>query len=281
MDFSFNDEQQMLLDTTQRFLASEYSFEQRHKLLESESGWSREIWSQLAELGLLALDIPEADGGIGAGPVGVMLVAQATGARPAARALPFQRDRRHPGDRANSDPMRNARAGCRRWPAARSSPCSRTRRRSRASILPASPRARRATARAGRLSGTQERGLSRADGRPAAGFGARRRRQRRAVRGGGRCRWRDPPRAAHGRRPACRRHRSSTTSSSTPMRDSARTSARRSPRSSTAALPRSARRPSACSTASSRRPSNTAARASSSACRSAASRPCSTAWPTC
>lgn len=79
MDFSFNDEQQMLLDTTQRFLGSEYSFEQRHKLLESDQGWSREIWKQLADLGLLALDIPEADGGIGAGPVGVMLVSQAAG----------------------------------------------------------------------------------------------------------------------------------------------------------------------------------------------------------
>lgn len=79
MDFSFNDEQQMLVDTTQRFLGSEYTFEQRHKLLESDDGWSREIWKQLADLGLLALDIPEADGGIGAGPVGVMLVSQAVG----------------------------------------------------------------------------------------------------------------------------------------------------------------------------------------------------------
>ena len=79
MDFSFNDEQQMLLDTTQRFLASEYSFEQRNKLLESDQGWSRHIWKKLADLGLLALDIPEADGGIGAGPVGVMLVSQAAG----------------------------------------------------------------------------------------------------------------------------------------------------------------------------------------------------------
>ena len=79
MDFSFNDEQQMLLDTTQRFLSSEYSFDQRHKLLESKLGWSRDIWKQLGELGLLAVDIPEADGGIGAGPVGVMLVSQAVG----------------------------------------------------------------------------------------------------------------------------------------------------------------------------------------------------------
>lgn len=79
MDFSFNDEQQMLLDTTQRFLASEYSFEQRQKLLESDDGWSQGTWKQLGELGLLAVDMPEADGGIDAGPVGVMLVSQAVG----------------------------------------------------------------------------------------------------------------------------------------------------------------------------------------------------------
>lgn len=79
MDFSINDEQQMLLDTTQRFLSLEYTFDRRHKLLETEQGWSRELWKQLAELGLLAVDIPEADGGIGAGPVGVMLVSQAVG----------------------------------------------------------------------------------------------------------------------------------------------------------------------------------------------------------
>ena len=79
MDFSYSDEQQMLLDTTQRFLASEYTFEHRQRLLESDEGWSREVWKQLAELGLLAVDIPENDGGIGAGPVGVMLVAQAIG----------------------------------------------------------------------------------------------------------------------------------------------------------------------------------------------------------
>ncbi|MEZ5463314.1 hypothetical protein [Dokdonella sp.] len=41
------------------------------KLLDFGCSWSRELWKQLGELGLLA-DIPEADGGIGAGPVGVM-----------------------------------------------------------------------------------------------------------------------------------------------------------------------------------------------------------------
>ena len=80
MDFAFNDEQQMLQDTTRRYLASAYSFEKRARILESEAGWSREVWNGLAELGLLAVDIPEDQGGIGAGPVGLMLVAQAAGA---------------------------------------------------------------------------------------------------------------------------------------------------------------------------------------------------------
>jgi alkylation response protein AidB-like acyl-CoA dehydrogenase len=79
MDFSYSDEQQMLLDTTRRFLASEYGFEHRSAILESADGWSRATWQQLADLGLLAVDAPESDGGIDAGPVGVMLIARAMG----------------------------------------------------------------------------------------------------------------------------------------------------------------------------------------------------------
>jgi alkylation response protein AidB-like acyl-CoA dehydrogenase len=79
MDFSFSDEQQMLLDTTRRFISQRYDFEYRNRVRASDDGWSRETWTQLAELGLLALNIPEADGGIGAGPVGTMLVSNAIG----------------------------------------------------------------------------------------------------------------------------------------------------------------------------------------------------------
>ncbi|MDR3386560.1 MAG: acyl-CoA dehydrogenase [Rudaea sp.] len=79
MDFSLSDEQQMLLDTTRRFIASEYSFAHRAKVLESAQGWSRDVWRRLGELGVLAVDIPEEDGGVGAGAIGVMLVAQAIG----------------------------------------------------------------------------------------------------------------------------------------------------------------------------------------------------------
>lgn len=80
MDFSFTEEQQMLQESIRRYLESGYTLEHRARAIAGAEGWSRETWSSLAELGLLALDIDEADGGIGAGPVGTMLVAEATGA---------------------------------------------------------------------------------------------------------------------------------------------------------------------------------------------------------
>ena len=79
MDFSFNEEQQMLLDTTRRFISERYGFEHRNRVLASQDGWSRDIWLQLGELGLLAVNIPEEEGGIGAGPIGTMLVGNAVG----------------------------------------------------------------------------------------------------------------------------------------------------------------------------------------------------------
>ena len=79
MDFSFTEEQQMLLDTTRRFIAGRYDFDFRNEVRQSQQGWSSEVWSQLAELGLLAVNIPEEDGGIGAGPIGIMLVSNAIG----------------------------------------------------------------------------------------------------------------------------------------------------------------------------------------------------------
>jgi alkylation response protein AidB-like acyl-CoA dehydrogenase len=79
MDFSFTDEQQMLLDTTRRLVTERYGFDVRHRVRESAEGWSREMWAQMAELGLLSINIPEDDGGFGAGPLGTMLVANAVG----------------------------------------------------------------------------------------------------------------------------------------------------------------------------------------------------------
>jgi alkylation response protein AidB-like acyl-CoA dehydrogenase len=80
MDFTFTEEQQMLLDTTRRFIARDYSFEARRQIKDrSPDGFSRETWKGLADLGLLALNVPEADGGLGGSAIDNMLVMNALG----------------------------------------------------------------------------------------------------------------------------------------------------------------------------------------------------------
>lgn len=79
MDFNFTEEQQLLADTVRRFVREHYSFEARREILKSKEGWSRELWQQLAGLGLTALNVPEVHGGLGAGPVDTMLVMNALG----------------------------------------------------------------------------------------------------------------------------------------------------------------------------------------------------------
>src|SRR5215470_12937785 len=79
MRFTPTPEQQQLGDMVQRFLADQYAFEARRKILDSREGWSREIWSKLAELGLLSLQVPEAQGGMAPAVVETLLTATATG----------------------------------------------------------------------------------------------------------------------------------------------------------------------------------------------------------
>jgi alkylation response protein AidB-like acyl-CoA dehydrogenase len=80
MDFTFTEEQQMLLDTTRRFVARDYSFETRRQIKQNApEGFSRAVWQGLADLGLLALNVPEEDGGLGGSAIDTMLVMNALG----------------------------------------------------------------------------------------------------------------------------------------------------------------------------------------------------------
>jgi len=79
MHFSLTAEQQLLADTVQRFLAQSYGFEARARILRSKEGWSREIWSSMAEMGLLALQVPEAHGGMGPASVETLVTLTALG----------------------------------------------------------------------------------------------------------------------------------------------------------------------------------------------------------
>ncbi|MBB5912390.1 hypothetical protein BJY24_001257 [Nocardia transvalensis] len=87
MDFELTDEQVLLRDTVRDLLARAYDPETRLKVFETDLGWSREVWSQLAELGVLGLSFREEDGGVGAGPVETMVVMEEIGRRLAPEPL--------------------------------------------------------------------------------------------------------------------------------------------------------------------------------------------------
>ncbi len=80
MNFDFDEDQRALADTVRRFVAKEYGFERRRAIRDSNAGWSREVWQALADLGVLALAIDEAHGGLGHGPQETGLVMNAFGA---------------------------------------------------------------------------------------------------------------------------------------------------------------------------------------------------------
>ncbi len=79
MDFDLSDDQRLLKDSVDRLIADKYAFEARKKIMAEPGGWSREMWAQFAELGLLGLPFAEAHGGFGGGPVETMLVMEAFG----------------------------------------------------------------------------------------------------------------------------------------------------------------------------------------------------------
>ena len=78
MDFDFNDDQEMLRDTVRKWVEKAYTFERRREIVKA-GGFSKEAWANLAELGLTGLYVPEAQGGMGFGPVDAMVVMEELG----------------------------------------------------------------------------------------------------------------------------------------------------------------------------------------------------------
>ncbi len=79
MDFAFTSEQQLLADTARRYISEQYGFERRKQILSSAAGFSRDVWKDFAELGILGLNVPEQDGGLDGGPIETLLLATAIG----------------------------------------------------------------------------------------------------------------------------------------------------------------------------------------------------------
>src|SRR6201996_2858939 len=79
MDFDLSEEQRLLKESVDGLLNDAYDFDARKKYMKEQGGWSRDIWSKLAEQGLLGLPFSEQDGGFGAGGVETMIVMEALG----------------------------------------------------------------------------------------------------------------------------------------------------------------------------------------------------------
>jgi alkylation response protein AidB-like acyl-CoA dehydrogenase len=78
MDFEFSDDQTSLRDAVHRWVEKGFAFERRHALAKA-GGASRDVYTELAGLGLAGLVIPEAHGGLGLGPVDAMVVCEELG----------------------------------------------------------------------------------------------------------------------------------------------------------------------------------------------------------
>jgi pimeloyl-CoA dehydrogenase small subunit len=79
MDFDFTEEQRLLKESLDRLIADRYGFDQRKSYAQNPEGWSRALWRQLAELGLLGLPFAERFGGSDGGPVETMIVMEGLG----------------------------------------------------------------------------------------------------------------------------------------------------------------------------------------------------------
>ena len=78
MDFDFSDDQEMLRDTVRRWVERGYDFERRRGIVKA-GGFSRDAWKEIGDLGICGLQVPEARGGLGLGPVDAMVVLEELG----------------------------------------------------------------------------------------------------------------------------------------------------------------------------------------------------------
>ena len=79
MDFEFTEEQRLLRESLDRLLGDSYEFAKRKTYLAEPEGFSRAMWGQYAELGLLGLPFAEEHGGFGGSAIDVMIVMEALG----------------------------------------------------------------------------------------------------------------------------------------------------------------------------------------------------------
>ena len=79
MNFEHTEDRRMLADSLNRFIAEQYAFDARDRIAKSAHGFSKEIFQQFAELGVIGALFGEADGGFGGGGFDIAVVFEALG----------------------------------------------------------------------------------------------------------------------------------------------------------------------------------------------------------
>ncbi|MCK1615203.1 acyl-CoA dehydrogenase family protein [Bradyrhizobium sp. 159] len=79
MDLNLSDEQRLLRESAERFVAESYDAAHRRTMASDPLGFSLAVWRQFAELGWLALPLPEEFGGLGGGAIDVGILMEAFG----------------------------------------------------------------------------------------------------------------------------------------------------------------------------------------------------------
>ena len=79
MNFDYNEEQRLLADSIRRFIAKDYGFEARKKIVASREGYSPAAWETFAGIGLTGLPFSSDFGGFGGGALDMMSVMEAIG----------------------------------------------------------------------------------------------------------------------------------------------------------------------------------------------------------
>jgi len=79
MDFTFTDDQLLFRDSVREFFVNEVTPERIRTSWETETGRDPALWSQLAELGLTGMTVPERFGGLGMTELDFVLLAQECG----------------------------------------------------------------------------------------------------------------------------------------------------------------------------------------------------------
>ncbi len=81
MNFDYSEEQKMLVQSLERTLAKTYDFETYRSQLATKSSHDPALWNSLAELGIMAMSLPEAAGGFDGNHTDIALISAELGRR--------------------------------------------------------------------------------------------------------------------------------------------------------------------------------------------------------